>query len=213
MNWRTMQTKLLDANQAGAIDLAAGLLRRGHLVAFPTDTVYGVGAHYALPEAIARLYEVKRRPLEKGIPILLAEPAMVSKVAQQIPDVARALIERFWPGPLTLVLPKRADLAAVISPNQGVAVRVPADAVARRLIHEAGGVVATTSANLSGEQPAGSALLAMDALRGLVAAVVDGGPVQLGQPSTVLDCTVDPPRIMRSGPISEEALSLKRATS
>lgn len=202
-----MQTKLLDANKAGTIELAADLLRRGHLVAFPTDTVYGVGAHYARPEAVERLYEVKRRPLEKGIPILLAEPAMASKVAQQIPDAAKALIQRFWPGPLTLVLPKRGDLPAVISPNRGVAVRVPADAVARRLIEEAGGVVATTSANLSGEQPAGSALLAMDALRGLVAAVVDGGMVRLGQASTVLDCTVDPPRILRIGPIPEQALS------
>lgn len=202
-----MQTKLLDANKAGTIELAADLLRRGHLVAFPTDTVYGVGAHYARPEAVERLYEVKRRPLEKGIPILLAEPAMASKVAQQIPDAAKALIQRFWPGPLTLILPKRGDLPAVISPNRGVAVRVPADAVARRLIEEAGGVVATTSANLSGEQPAGSALLAMDALRGLVAAVVDGGMVRLGQASTVLDCTVDPPRILRIGPIPEQALS------
>lgn len=208
-----MQTKLLDANQAGSIELAASLLRLGQLVAFPTDTVYGVGAHYGHPEAIERLYQVKRRPLDKGIPILLAEPAMASKVARGIPEVARVLIQRFWPGPLTLVLLKRADLSAAISPNRGVAVRVPADAIARRLIHEAGGVVATTSANLSGEPPASSALQAMDALRGLVAAVVDGGPVHLGQPSTVLDCTVDPPRILRSGPISEDALSLEEAIS
>jgi L-threonylcarbamoyladenylate synthase len=208
-----MQTKLLDANQAGSIELAAGLLRRGQLVAFPTDTVYGVGAHYDFPEAIERLYQVKRRPLDKGIPILLAEPAMVSKVAREVPEVASTLIQRFWPGPLTLILPKRADLATVISPNRGVAVRVPADTVARRLIYEAGGVVATTSANLSGEQPASSALLAMEALRGSVAAVVDGGPVHLGQPSTVLDCTVDPPRILRSGPISKQALSREEAIS
>jgi L-threonylcarbamoyladenylate synthase len=206
-----MQTKLLDPNLAGTIELAADLLRRGYLVAFPTDTVYGVGAHYAHPEAVELLYQIKRRPLDKGIPILLSEAAMASRVVQRIPDVARELIQRFWPGPLTLVLPKRADLPAVISPNQGVAVRVPGDAVARRLIHEAGGVVATTSANLSGEQPARTALLAMDALQGSVAAVVDGGMVHLGQASTVLDCTVEPPRILRSGPIPQQALSLETA--
>jgi L-threonylcarbamoyladenylate synthase len=206
-----MQTKLLDPNLAGTIELAADLLKRGYLVAFPTDTVYGVGAHYAHPEAVELLYQIKRRPLDKGIPILLSEAAMASRVVQRIPDVARELIQRFWPGPLTLVLPKRADLPAVISPNQGVAVRVPGDAVARRLIHEAGGVVATTSANLSGEQPARTALLAMDALQGSVAAVVDGGMVHLGQASTVLDCTVEPPRILRSGPIPQQALSLETA--
>jgi L-threonylcarbamoyladenylate synthase len=206
-----MQTKLLDPNLAGTIELAADLLKRGYLVAFPTDTVYGVGAHYAHAEAIELLYQIKKRPLEKGIPILLSEAAMASRVVQRIPDVAKSLIQRFWPGPLTLVLPRRADLPAVISPNQAVAVRVPGDAVARRLIHEAGGVVATTSANLSGEQPARTALLAMDALQGSVAAVVDGGMVHLGQASTILDCTVEPPKILRSGPIPEGALSLETA--
>jgi L-threonylcarbamoyladenylate synthase len=208
-----MQTKLLDANQAGTIELAADLLRRGRLVAFPTDTVYGVGAHYARPEAIRRLYEVKKRPLEKGIPILLSEAAMISEVVHEIPEVAKELMQRFWPGPLTLVLHKRADLPEMISPNQGVAVRVPADAIARRLIQEAGGVVAASSANLSGERPADSALLAMDALQGSVAAVVDGGIVPLGQSSTVLDCTVEPPVILRHGPIPEQVLSFKTVIS
>ena len=204
-----MQTKLLDPRQAGTIELAAELLRQGQLVAFPTDTVYGVGAHYAQAAAIERLYEVKRRPLAKGIPILLSDPAMVEKVAERIPEAAGTLIHHFWPGPLTLILSKRADLPAAISPDQTVAVRVPDDEVARRLIQLTGGAVATTSANLSGERPAGNAQLVLDALEGSVAAVVDGGISRLGQASTVLDCTVEPPRVLRRGPISEQTLSLK----
>ena len=208
-----MQTKLLDPSQAGSIELAAELLRQGQLVAFPTDTVYGIGAHYAQAAAIERLYEVKKRPLAKGIPILLSESTMVEKVVERVPEVAGELIERFWPGPLTLVLPKRSGLPAAITPNQAVAVRVPDDAVARLLIHEAGGAVAATSANLSGERPAETAQMVLDALGGAVAAVVDGGVARLGQASTVLDCTVEPPILLRRGPISEEALSLETTIS
>ncbi|MGH2535935.1 MAG: L-threonylcarbamoyladenylate synthase [Candidatus Promineifilaceae bacterium] len=199
---------LLPAGEPGALEAAAALLRAGGLVAFPTDTLYGLGASLAHPAAIARLYRVKQRPADKAIPVLLAEAAGLSLVAAAVPAGARRLMARFWPGPLTLVLPKRADLPAVLSPNRGVAVRVPDHDLARRLLAAAGGAVATTSANLSGRPAATSAGQVLAALGPQVAAVLDGGPVRIGQASTVVDFTAGRPRILRTGPLSAEELDL-----
>jgi len=204
-----MKTELLDATQSGAVEEAATLLRAGRLVIFPTDTLYGIGADAFNSAAIDALYEVKQRPRSKGIPILLADPDDLDKVAQGVPDRARPLIERFWPGPLTLVVPQRPHLPKNISPNENVAVRIPDNGVARVLIRAAGGAVATSSANRTGQPPAHDAQEAMAALAGLAAAILDGGPVAFGAPSTIVDCTADPPRILREGPLSAEALSLE----
>lgn len=204
-----MKTELLDATQSGAVEEAATLLKEGRLVIFPTDTLYGIGADAFNAEAIDALYEVKQRPQAKGIPILLADPDDLDKVALGLPGQARPLSERFWPGPLTLVVPRRPTLPSNISPNENVAVRIPDNGVARALIRAAGGAVATSSANRTGQPPAHNAQEAMAALAGLAAAVLDGGPVAHGAPSTIVDCTADPPRILREGPLSAEALSLE----
>lgn len=204
-----MKTELLDATQPGAVDEAAALLREGRLVIFPTDTLYGIGADAFNAQAISALYEVKRRSLAKGIPILLADPADVDKVAPALPGRAQPLIERFWPGPLTLIVPRRPALPSNLSPNENVAVRIPDNEVARALIRAAGGAVATSSANKTGHPPAHDAQEAMAALAGLVAAVLDGGPVAYGAPSTIVDCTAEPPRILREGPLSAETLFLE----
>lgn len=204
-----MKTELMDATQPGAVDEAASLLREGRLVIFPTDTLYGIGADAFNAEAIAALYQVKQRPRTKGIPILLADPDDLEKVAEALPRRAQPLIERFWPGPLTLVVPRRPALPSNISPNENVAVRIPDHAVARALIRAAGGAVATSSANKTGNPPALDAPEAMAALAGSAAAVLDGGPVVYGAPSTIVDCTADPPRILREGPLSADTLSLE----
>lgn len=204
-----MNTELLDATQAGAVDRAAALLKAGRLVVFPTDTLYGIGADAFNAEALDALYAVKQRPKSKGIPILLADPDDLGNVTQRVPGRARSLIARFWPGPLTLVVPRRSVLPANISPNENVAVRIPDNDIARALIRAAGGAVATSSANKTGRPPAHNAQEAMAALAGSVAAVLDGGTVAHGAPSTIVDCTADPPRILREGPLSAEALSLE----
>lgn len=204
-----MKTKLLDATQAGAVEQAAVLLKRGRLVIFPTDTLYGIGADAFNSEAVAILYAAKQRPRSKGIPILLADPEDLDRVAQELPPRARSLIENFWPGPLTLVVPRRLALPDNVSPNANVAVRVPNNDVARSLIRAAGGAVATSSANKTGRPPAHDAQEAMAALSGSAAAVLDGGPVAYGAPSTIVDCTADPPRILREGPLSAATLSLE----
>jgi len=202
-----MRTEYLYANDSSTIARAAALLKAGHLVVFPTDTLYGIGAAAFDEAAVAALYRVKDRPLEKGIPILLAEREDIYQVARELPRSAQELLDRFWPGALTLIVPRHPNLPPNLSPNDNVAVRVPDDDVARAIIHGAGGALATSSANLSGAPAARDANEALRAFRGLVAAVVDGGPAPSAVASTIVDCTVDPPQLLRQGVLSAEALT------
>lgn len=203
-----METVYLRAGDGTAVAEAAGWLRRGYPVVFPTDTVYGVGVTPFDGAAIERLYAAKARPSDKGIPVLLADAADVERVATGIPPAAAELMARFWPGPLTVIVPRRPELPAALSPNDAVAVRVPDHAVARALIRAAGGAVAASSANVSGEAAALSGMAALAALRGVVAAVLDDGPSPGGQPSTIVDCTGARPAIVRAGPLSAADLGL-----
>ncbi|KPK02634.1 MAG: hypothetical protein AMJ56_20760 [Anaerolineae bacterium SG8_19] len=203
-----MQSKLLNADQTGAIEEAARLLKSGHLIAFPTDTLYGVGADILNAQAIQQLYVAKGRSLKKGIPVLLSDIGKLEDIVRQTPDFALSLAQKFWPGPLTLILPKQDHIPGIISPDDNVAVRVPDNDVARKFIRAAGGMVVTSSANRSGEPPALNAQEALAALGDSIAAVLDGGRVVLGVASTIVDCTISPPRILREGPLSTEDLSL-----
>ena len=203
-----VETLHLSASEPSAVIEAAAWLRRGYPVVFPTDTVYGVGVLPFDAAAIDSLYALKGRPANKGIPVLLAEVSDLAKVATEISPVARQLIDRFWPGPLTLIVPRRPGLPDAISPNENIAVRLPDHAVARSLLHEAGGAVATTSANLSGHEPALDGAAALAALRGRVVAVLDDGPTPGDRPSTIVDCTGARPFIVREGPLPAAALGL-----
>jgi len=194
-------TRHLLVSQQGAIAAASELLRNGELVAFPTDTLYGVGADAFNPEAVKQLFLVKRRPLNKGIPILLADIGDLQRVAVDVSEMALALVDRFWPGPLTVIVGKHPGLPAIVSPNDGVALRIPDNTIARSLIRTAGGAVATSSANLSGLSPAHTGQEAMAKLGGLVAAVLDGGPCLRQTASTIVDCRGKAPVILREGPI------------
>jgi L-threonylcarbamoyladenylate synthase len=202
-----MLTRLLQANQV-EIEEAAALLQQGFLVVFPTDTLYGLGVDAFSGEAISQLYQAKGRPLDKGVPILLADQDDLARVVSDLPPLATTLIDRYWPGPLTLILPKHPTLPDNISPNENIAVRIPDHPVARALIRAAGGAIATSSANRSAEEPAREATAALAALDGLVAAVLDGGPAQHGVSSTILDLTCSPPAILREGPIGQELRAL-----
>lgn len=201
-------TRLLRAGDPDVIQIAVKCLREGEAVVFPTDTVYGIGVDAFNPEAIQMLYVIKGRSLEKGIPILLAGPKDLVKVARSIPVLANDLMERFWPGPLTLVVPKHPNLPEGISPNENIAVRVPNHPIARDLIRAAGGVVATTSANLSGQPPATSGQEALSSLNGAVAVILDDGPTSGNTASTVVDCTSYSPVVLREGPLSAADLGL-----
>jgi L-threonylcarbamoyladenylate synthase len=208
-----MKTHLLDAQQPDAVAQAAGWLRQGQLVAFPTDTVYGVGVDAFNAAAIEQLYQAKQRPTSKGIPILLADPADLDKVTQHVPAVARRLMARYWPGPLTLIVPRHPDLPANISPNDSIAVRLPDCEVARALIRAAGGAVAATSANQSGQPPAQTGTEVLAALEGLVTAVLDDGPAPGGVPSTIITFANGQLRIIRKGPITAHDLAEVEAST
>ncbi|MCA9994353.1 MAG: threonylcarbamoyl-AMP synthase [Anaerolineales bacterium] len=189
---------------------AAAALRQGKLIVLPTDTVYGVAALAFDAAAVRRLYLVKQRPFSKAIPILLADPTDLDKVVQAVPPLAQALIDQFWPGPLTIVLPKKQTLPDVLSPYDGVAVRIPDCDVARAVIRQAGGAIAATSANLSGQPEALTAAEAVAYLGNQVAVVLDNGRSPGTVASTVIDCQGETPVIVRPGPITANDLDFLR---
>jgi L-threonylcarbamoyladenylate synthase len=207
-----LKTELLDATAEEtssyrvSIARAAELLRAGELVAFPTDTVYGVAAVANQPGAVARLYVAKGRPPEKAIPLLLADVQDLDAVVEQVSDRVRRLVARFWPGGLTLILPKSDAVPAEVSPTPNVAVRLPDLLLTRQIIAAVGTPLAVTSANQSGQPSTRTATGVMAQLSGRIAVVVDGGTCPGGVPSTILDCTTDPPRVLRTGAIPLEIL-------
>jgi len=200
-----MQTQLLPASDSQTIPLALKILREGGLVAFPTDTVYGVGSLAFDQAAIESIYVAKDRPLEKAIPILISGMDDLEKIARDIPSLALRLAARFWPGPLTIILPKRADLPPAVSATSTVGARVPDHPVARELLRAAG-PMAVTSANLSGRESPRSALEVMSQLRGRIPLVVDGGETPGGVASTVVDVSGAEPVIVRPGPLTLEQI-------
>lgn len=202
-----MPVQVLPAREEASIEEAAQTLRRGGLVAFPTDTVYGVGAHGFMPQAVERLYTAKRRPREKPIALLLAASEEVRQVARDVPTLAWALAERFWPGGLTLVLPRSSAVPdAVCAGGDTVAVRVPDHPVALALIRAMGAPMAASSANLSGQPDPVTAEEVRKALGEALDLILDGGRCPGGIPSTILDLTREPPRLLRLGAISVEEL-------
>lgn len=200
-----MKAKVVRADDEGARRHAVEVLKDGGLVAFPTDTVYGVAACPWDVEAVARLYEVKQRPLDRPIPLLLSDADQLNRVAGLPPHAVRLTV-RFWPGGLTLVLPKTESVPDVVSAGPTVAVRIPDLTLARDLIGDAGGVLAVTSANISG-RPSPVTVQEVEAQLGdRIELIVDGGPCPGGVPSSLLDCTVSPPVLLRRGAIPEAAL-------
>ncbi len=199
-----MQTRWLTFDD---IDMAADMLKRGEAIVLPTDTVYGVGVNAFDAAAIERLYALKERPLEKGIPILLSDKEQLTQVAAgTLSTRLHQLIGRFWPGPLTLILQKQPHLPRNISSNDGIAVRVPNHPLTQQLIAHAGGALAVSSANLSGEPAAISADDARNALNGRVAAIIDDGTLPDSLPSTIIDCRTEDYNILREGPLTADML-------
>jgi L-threonylcarbamoyladenylate synthase len=187
------------------ISAAAALLRRGGILAYPTETFYGLGALASREDALQRLAAAKLRPEGKPLPLVAASLDDVLAVADLAPPLARRLAERFWPGPLTLVLAARPSLSPLVtSGERTVAVRVPGSDVARALAREAGGALVSTSANLSGEPPPASAAALSPALLARIDGVLDGGPTPGGQPSTIVAFDGDAPRLVRAGAVAWE---------
>ena len=200
-----MRTEILTADDPRSLARSLALLQAGHLVAFPTDTVYGLGASAFNPQSIDKLFAVKGRDTAKAIAVLIGEPEALAQVASQIDRVARRLAECFWPGPLTLVIPRHPDLPDNLSPLPTIGVRMPDHPVALELLRQTG-PLAVTSANLSGQPNTVTAQQVFAQLSGRLPLIIDGGQTPGGQPSTVVDCTGPEMVILRPGPLSYQDL-------
>ena len=193
-----MKTEIIPASE---IQIALKILHSGGIVAFPTDTVYGLGALAFNNNAIESIYKAKNRPIEKAIPILIGDLSELEKVADDIPNMALRFASRFWPGPLTCIVPKKLTLPLAVSATSTVAVRIP-DHVDARALLRAAGPMAVTSANISGGQNPSTAQEVYDQLKGRIPLILDGGVTKGGIPSTLVDCTGELPVILREGPIT-----------
>jgi L-threonylcarbamoyladenylate synthase len=215
------------------IRIAADFIKKGGLVAFPTETVYGLGADALNPKAVLALFEAKKRPLDNPPIVHVGNAKNVYKLAKTVSPKAERLMKEFWPGPLTLIF-KRSEIVpdVTVAGLDTIAVRMPRHNVALALIRESGCSIAAPSANLAGKPSPTSAKHVLDDLNGRIDAVLDAGPTHIGVESTVLDLTVDPPQVLRPGgtpyevlekvlgkvelnpvAVAEEALPIERARS
>jgi L-threonylcarbamoyladenylate synthase len=189
------------------IRIAAGFIRRGGLVAFPTETVYGLGADALNAEAVLALFEAKKRPLDNPPIVHVCDQRNVRRLVEDVPSEAEKLMEEFWPGPLTLIF-RRSKIVpdATVAGLDTIAIRMPRHNVALALIRESSCPISAPSANLAGKPSPTSAMHVLHDLSGRIDAVLDAGPTSIGVESTVLDLTVDPPQVLRPGGTPFEVL-------
>lgn len=196
-----------DAPDPAALARAADCLRRGGLVAFPTETVYGLGVNALDRDAVRRLFAAKQRPPNDPLIVHVTSLESIAALASQVPESVHRLARHFWPGPLTVIVPKSFQVPDEVTAGLStVAVRVPIHPVARALIEAAGVPVAAPSANLFSRPSPTQAAHVIDDLDGRIDFVIDGGATTIGVESTVLDLTSDPPRVLRPGAITLDML-------
>lgn len=201
----TREKPSLDIQQQ--IKRGISILKQGGIVAFPTDTVYGLGACMSLSEAVERVYEVKERSRDMPLPLLLADISEINKVAESVPPIAWTLIHRFWPGGLTIVLPKSNFVPAIVTAGGNtVGIRIPAHPIPIALIKGLGAPIVGTSANLSGKPSPLTADEVHAQLGNRIDMIIDGGRCPGGTESTIVDVTGKTPVILREGAISREEL-------
>ena len=202
-----MNTITMSTAEPGAISRAAEILRNGGLVAFPTETVYGLGADALDPEASSRIYAAKGRPSDNPLIVHIAEKRAVYALAESVPETAQLLMEAFWPGPLTIILKKKEIVPnATTGGLSTVAIRMPSHPAAMEMIRESGVYVAAPSANRSGRPSPTEAWHVKEDLSGEIDMILDGGPVGIGIESTIVDLTGELPMILRPGFITKEML-------
>lgn len=204
-----MKTKLLNASTeyTKAIRDAARLLQKNRLVVFPTETVYGLGANALSELAVQKIFAAKGRPQDNPLIAHIADMRQLAQVASDVPDGALLLMERFWPGPLSIILPRHPAVPATLSAGLStIAVRMPANEIALAVIRQAGLPIAAPSANVSGRPSPTLAAHALEDLQGKIPLIIDGGPCEVGVESTVLDMTGETPTILRPGGVTPDML-------
>ena len=202
-----MKTLILSAQEEKTPEIAAGILKNGGLVAIPTETVYGLGADGLNVEAVAKIFEAKGRPQDNPLILHISQPSEMEKFCHSIPECAWRLAEKFWPGPLTMVLPAKDIVPRRTTGGLStVAVRCPDNAVTREIIRLSGVPVAAPSANISGKPSTTTAQHVLHDHDGKIDAIVDGGPCRVGVESTIVDLTEERPRLLRPGGITPEQL-------
>ena len=202
-----MQTKMLPASEPETAAVAAELIRAGELVAIPTETVYGLGANGLDEEAVKKIFEAKGRPQDNPLILHVAQAKQMELYCHDIPNAAWVLAEKFWPGPLTMVLPAKDTVPRRTTGGlDTVAIRCPASEVTRKIIELAGVPVAAPSANISGKPSTTTAEHVRHDHDGKIAAIVDGGHCSVGVESTIVDLTEQPARLLRPGGITPEQL-------
>ncbi|MGA9398200.1 MAG: L-threonylcarbamoyladenylate synthase [Anaerolineaceae bacterium] len=202
-----MNTLLRSQTDPATLPAAVEIIKAGGVVAFPTDTVYGIGVMANSIKAIDRLYQIKGRSFDKPIPVMIGRMEQLDLIVGSVPQAARRLAERFWPGPLTLVLPKNPDLPVNLTHLPTVGVRIPNHEFTLALLGRCG-PLAVTSANLSGRSEALNTLEVMNQLGGSLELIVDGGTSPGRTASTVVDFSGSSPQILRKGPITEKMIEL-----
>jgi len=195
-------TQLLPARNPKSLKTAVEALHGGDVIALPTDTVYGVGALAFNPQAIANLYRLKRRPADKALPVFVANVDAISQVCPAIPAHAYPLLMQFLPGALTVILPARANIPAIVTHGGNtIAVRIPNHPVVLKLLAALNQPLAVTSANLSGHPTPATAIGVAAQLGESLSLILDDGKSPDTQPSTIIDLTQSPPKILREGRI------------
>ncbi len=185
----------------------AGILSKNGVIAYPTETFYGLGADCLSGAALRRIYEAKKRPSSKGLPVLVSNLEMAEGLAGELPAAFYALASRFWPGPLTLVVNASSHLPPeLVGPSRTIGIRLPAVAWLQALIRESRSALVTTSANISGKGEIASAEEVKRVFADKVDLIVDGGPTPGGKASTVIDLTGEKPVLIREGVIGRNAL-------
>jgi L-threonylcarbamoyladenylate synthase len=187
---------------------AVGILLSGGIVAYPTETFYALGVKFDLEESLKRLYDFKQRSLEKALPLIIGDRKLLYSLSSAINGTAISLMDRFWPGPLTLVFPAAGNLSDYLTAGtQTIAVRIPGESFALQLAQSARFPLTATSANISGRPPAVEAEAVIEYFNAKIDLVIDGGRTTGGSPSTIVDVTGHPIRILREGALKKEYMA------
>lgn len=203
--------KVTDRNIKQILRKAVDILKGGGIIAYPTETFYGLGVKFDMTDSLKRLYEIKQRPLKKAMPLIIGNRNLLSVIAASMDNAAISLIERFWPGPLTVIFPAKENLSEFITAKtRKVAVRMPGNSFALRLAEYAGFPVTATSANPSGARPAQDMETIKRYFDDELDLIIDDGPTPGGLPSTIVDVEGDEIKILREGAIEKELLIAAR---